>query len=792
MKKLFDFTTGMNLSENLSSALGWTLIHSLWQGVVIVLAFSVLRYFFKSSHARYWQGIGALGLQFVGAVATFLLVYEPAEKSLADKPKFMPLFMQNTATNLDTVSVFAAGKLSFIQQVELFLQRNLDTIVLFWVIGASILLIRLVIGFVYVQKLKVQQVNPVAQEVQALMQRLQARINLNKPIRLLESARAAVPMTIGWIKPIILLPVGIMAGLTTTQLEAVLAHELAHIKRYDYLINIFQSVVEILFFYHPATWFISAQVRDERENCCDDFAVNVCGDRLVLAKALTQVATYQHQPRLAMAFGAKRQTFMDRIKRIVGINDSKPMSYSNWAVFVGMILVVAVGIAYGQERVAKNEQQKANKLRAAQKQYDFYFFEKDKKNVGVYKNQAGEIVKVLVDGKELKGEAFTQMKDFALDFLNTKGANFAVVPGIVEQEMEDVKAQFFFNPTYVGDTSKLEVVEREMEQLGKEMEKYSQEIDKQSKLIEDKYGKVMERHDKEMELVYSKMRAPQRKIEGIAIEMQELRLSMQKLEYQYRDSKMPAEAEQKMRNFEKKERELENQMRLAEEDMHKVEAEMLAVQQKMQRLQNPMDSMHRSMERYHRPMDSLGRLMEEKGKIIEKLAREEEARFKKELGELSEILLKDGLIKDKKDFEIRLKGEKLLINLEPQPQAVYQKVWGWINKTWGSRLRNMKDKNFMIEVHGEHISISTYGEDGSINHHMGALLPPVPPVSPVSPASPLSPASPMAAPVPPVRVASHSVSAVVAPMPPTPKVYVTPLSVPKPAIAPKPPRAFFY
>lgn len=782
MKKLFDFTA--TIPENISSALGWTLIHSLWQGLFIVLAFGILRQVFSTSNARYWQGIGALCMQLVAAVVTFGIVYQPAETIAGGKQKFMAFFIQNAATNLDEIAVFGASKLSLIQQAELFIHNNLDTFVLFWFIGANLLLLRLIVGFVYVQQLKVQKITPVRDEVLGIMEDLQQRIQLSMPISVFESAKAVVPMTIGWIKPIVLLPVGIMSGLSITQLEAVLAHELAHIKRYDYLVNIFQSCIEILFFYHPAIWYISAQVRDERENCCDDFAVEICGDRLVLAKALTQVATFQQSPRLAMAFGAKRQTFMDRIKRIVGINDTKPMSYGNWAVFVGMVLIAAMGIAYGQDRLDKNDSSKGSHQSGKQEeQFDFYFFEKDSKNIGVYKNKKGEIVKIVEEGKELTGTEFEAMKTYAVDFLKTKDASFAIVPGIVETEMDDVNEQFFYDKAFAGDTSRLQQVEQEMELLSREMEKYSLEIEKHSKQMEDRYSKQIDLNSKQMEQVSLKMRVPQRKLENLSIEMQELSLTRRKLENQYSDTRMPAEAEQKLRALEKKERDLEKQMHVVEEEMRNIEAEMLPLQQKMERLHLPIDSLHREMERSHRPMDSLGRLMDEKGKIIEKLAKEEEARFKKEFGDFANMLYKEGLIKDKKNFEIRLKGEKLLINLEQQSPAVYEKVWNWVDKAWGSRMRGIKDKDFTIEAKGENINFSTHMSNGHIYHRYGSsITPPNPPI----------PGSAVLAPVPPRAIGAIARPAKVdAPTPPSPVVGIvgTPPSVKAPR-APRAPRVY--
>ena len=105
---------------------------------------------------------------------------------------------------------------------------------------------------------------------------------------------------IGWLRPVILFPASALTGLSAEQLEALLAHELAHIRRYDYLVNLLQTTVETLFFYHPAVWWVSAQVRQEREHCCDDLAVAACGDVLTYARALTALEQLRgSEPQLA-------------------------------------------------------------------------------------------------------------------------------------------------------------------------------------------------------------------------------------------------------------------------------------------------------------------------------------------------------------------------------------------------------------------------------------------------------------------------------------------------------------
>ncbi len=668
MKKLTDI-----INYNTSSALGWTLIHSIWQGFAILLVFGILYYVFKLSVTRYRLGIGALTLQFVAAIATFFTIYQPISTSttLQSKKAFGDFLFNNP--NL----IFTPKRLTFFQQIEFFLQNNLDVFVMIWLVGTTLLLLRLVVGFTHVQSLKVQQVHPISADIQALMNTLLEKTQMPATIKLLESARATVPMTIGWIKPVVLLPVGIASGLTINQLEAILAHELAHIKRYDYLVNIFQNFVEILFFFHPATWFISGKVRDERENCCDDFAVEICGDSLVLAKALTQVASYQQQPRLAMAFGAKRQTFMDRIKRIIGINDSKPMSYGNWAAVLGMILVVALGVVYAQKEVVKEE----------------------------------SVISKSVIGKSVSETTITNQ--------NSK------------------------TTLIVTDSTSLEEVEAEMERLGKEMEKYSMEMEKYGFQMQGKYGGQMEKYGAEIEQISRKKQLPQKKIQELSIEMQEASLAIQKLEMKYDDGKMPADVKQKIADLQKKERELEKQMRIYEQEMQKIEAEMRPFEQKMNSLHQPMDSLSKHMERYEKPMDSLGKIMEEKGKVLEKLSQEEEVRFKKQIIAFADILFNAGLIKNKKDFKVRIKGEKLLIDLEPQSLAVYGKVWNWINQNWGEKHKEFQEKDFSISLKGEYINFSSYGKDYNYNRSRSfAPMPPAPPAR----------VSPLTAPQVPARV----------------------------------------
>jgi len=147
---------------------------------------------------------------------------------------------------------------------------------------------------------------------------LRSRMGLTASVRVLISAAADGPSVIGWIRPVILLPAATVLGLSAAQLEAVLAHECAHIRRYDYLVNLLQSLVETVLFYHPAVWWISARIRHERELCCDDLAVRSCGDVLCYARALASLERLRvAAPSLAL--GASDGSVLYRIERLVGV-----------------------------------------------------------------------------------------------------------------------------------------------------------------------------------------------------------------------------------------------------------------------------------------------------------------------------------------------------------------------------------------------------------------------------------------------------------------------------------------
>ena len=145
--------------------------------------------------------------------------------------------------------------------------------------------------------------------------RIARRLGVRRSVRLLSSARVLVPAVIGWLRPAILLPAAVVAGMPAAHLDAILAHELAHIRRSDFLVNVLQSAAEVLLFYHPAVWWVSRQIRVERELCADDLAVAVSGDRVTYAAALTSLESLRAEP-LAIAI-VSGDDLLTRVRRLL-------------------------------------------------------------------------------------------------------------------------------------------------------------------------------------------------------------------------------------------------------------------------------------------------------------------------------------------------------------------------------------------------------------------------------------------------------------------------------------------
>ena len=304
-------------------AFGWTVVHALWQVTLIafLVAIALLVQRGQSAKMRYWTAVLGLFAVLVSAIATFCYLYAGTDVGLVfESVEVVPKVL--TGLTAEAVSV-QDWQLVFSD----YFNEHLPIIVTLWLLGASIFALRLLGGLIYIQRLRYGIQRPLDTKWYQLLEDLAMQLPVQKTIKLAESALVKVPLVIGHLKPVILFPIGVVNELSIKEVEAILAHELAHIYRHDYLVNIFQSIIETLFYYHPAIWWLSWIIQTEREHCCDDLAVQLSGNSMNYAKALVRLQEmHQPAPGFAMPFAGQKNQLLNRIQRIL----NHPQNESNF------------------------------------------------------------------------------------------------------------------------------------------------------------------------------------------------------------------------------------------------------------------------------------------------------------------------------------------------------------------------------------------------------------------------------------------------------------------------------
>ncbi|SFF63163.1 M56 family metallopeptidase [Thermoflexibacter ruber] len=302
------------IPSNVAEALGWTILHSLWQASIIVAVLILLLKIMKNTQAnqRYLLSLAALFSILLMAVITFFTIYQPHKQVVPSDLSeeidwtYFPTFHETEKTWEDYISIGISMANTYSYELSLL-----------WLVGVIFLSIRFLINLLYIHQLKTYKTKPTSIEWEGRLRTIAEKINIHRQIKLVESALVQVPTVVGWLKPVILFPLGMFTALPPHEIESILAHELAHIRRNDFIINIVQSIVEILFFYHPAVWYISKHIENERENCCDDIAIAVTGDSLTYIKALTNLATLKINTLTpALAITGKNGSLLQRVSRI--------------------------------------------------------------------------------------------------------------------------------------------------------------------------------------------------------------------------------------------------------------------------------------------------------------------------------------------------------------------------------------------------------------------------------------------------------------------------------------------
>lgn len=314
-------------------ALGLTLLHSLWQGLAVFVLYRITEWSIpeRKANLRYVLSCVSFAVIPVISIATFFVL---KQDSAPATDEFVLIgFSGSGIASQDDLSVAWISR-NFPQLLE----SAIPYLIPFWLLGTLAFASRMISGWLYTEKMREHAI-PVEPHWMETLTRLLDQVGIWRKVSLAISTFTEVPVLVGYVKPVVLFPAAMFTGLSSAQVEAILVHELMHIRRNDYLINLFQLAVEAIFFFNPFIWLLSHQIRKEREFACDDAVVRSGGDSLAYANALVQLEEIRHgRFSAALSVAGERSELFTRIKRIMG---STTRSYS------GMERLLPLGLLVG-------------------------------------------------------------------------------------------------------------------------------------------------------------------------------------------------------------------------------------------------------------------------------------------------------------------------------------------------------------------------------------------------------------------------------------------------------------
>src|SRR6266700_3537183 len=300
------------VSPEMLRMLGWTLLHFVWQGAGLAALFAVAAAVCRSASARYALAVSVLVLMVASPIGTFTWLHSETIPAVRTGAEGASTWAGTSTQNATALSGSRAPALA--PRVEQ--SMGMLWLVEAWFLGVVVLSLRTAGGLFLIERMRRKEIKPVERKLYERCLALQRKMGLDRMIQYCECYWLDAPAVLGWFRPVVLLPVRALTGLTEEQIEAVIAHELAHIRRFDCFVNLFQIAAETLLFYHPAVWWVSQRIRAERENCCDDEAISICGDAVNYARALTLMEEWRTAPALMMA--ANRSPLAERVVRLLG------------------------------------------------------------------------------------------------------------------------------------------------------------------------------------------------------------------------------------------------------------------------------------------------------------------------------------------------------------------------------------------------------------------------------------------------------------------------------------------
>ncbi|MEO6719908.1 MAG: M56 family metallopeptidase [Ferruginibacter sp.] len=651
MQPLF---TDLFFSNRFIQALSWTLIHSLWQGMLLSMLAGCIMFFTKKVRPalRYNLLTTALML-FVGVVvATFSIQISNIKHANAEAV-LLTADQIGESTSLPA-SLVTRDTNSLAAQATSFLNEYAGWIVIAWLLVITLKCVQLTAGLYGVFQLKRKQTFFAGEYWANRVIELSEQLQINKKVQLLQSGIAKVPAVIGFFKPVILFPAGLLISLPPSEVEAILIHELAHIKRKDFLVNMVQHIIEIIFFFNPAVLWVSSLIKLERENCCDDIALGNTENKRTYINALVSFHGFdaQQAPLLSNAFGERKTHLMDRIKRIIYNNNKTLNAMEKKLLSAGMIITCVIIFAFTsgdplEKSAVKNTVEKVTEHTIPEQNVSSIIATKDtlpKPRRGNRNIWEGTINTTL-DGTEYiittKENKITQLQVDGKKIASEKIADYKNVTDKIIDEAEQEQLQ-------------VEQSQKEIEQSKLEIEQSKLEIERaQKEVAEDMaHSKIeMEQSQKELKESMHEIEQSQKKL---AEEMDVLREKMSKDVMNSREFEEAATFSLKERTELKKEMEQHNKQAKIdmEQDMRKAKLQVEQSRKEMANAKKEMELARIQMDRSKKDMEQSRRTQEQ----------------------FVSDLLKENLIKDKSDLQsYKLSDEELIVNGVKQSDAMHKK-----------------------------------------------------------------------------------------------------------------------
>ena len=345
--------------NKLITAFSWMLIHSLWQGLLLAIIAGFALVIAKKASAAYRYNLALI--LFISFIITCgsTFVYEWTS---ATAPTTLTPLVGNIAVNASALFFNAHSVKQLVNSFTGYFSANAPFIILIWFMVFLFKSVRMISCMAYNQRIKNYQVYQPSKYWVDKVNSYAKKLNIGKAVKILQSGYIKVPVVVGHLRPVILIPAGLLAGLPPEQVEAILLHEIAHIKRNDYFVNFLQNIAEAVFFFNPGLLWISSVLREERENCCDDVAVEHTNNRVEFVQALISFKEHElYGAAYSTAFPGKKNYLMRRVVRL--LNNKNKTFGTGEKVFFGLsvlilsVLVTTVTVAQVKD-IVKNKQLK--------------------------------------------------------------------------------------------------------------------------------------------------------------------------------------------------------------------------------------------------------------------------------------------------------------------------------------------------------------------------------------------------------------------------------------------------